>query len=182
MTPRLHPIGAALLFATLLPAPAAGQVERGDPIPLSQHATVAQAIGWGRVDVEYRRPVARGRDLFGELVPWGEIWTPSADSAVVLTTTTELAVAGESVPPGSYALWLVPRETGTWTLILSARARVFHAPYPGPESDVLRVDLPARDGEYFESVLFAFAWAEGPRAELQFRWGSTLLPIPLEVR
>jgi len=170
------------LAAAAIAAPGAAQVERGDPVPLSQYATVQQAVAWASLDVEYRRPVARGRQLFGQLVPWDEVWTPAADSAAVLTTTAPLEVGGRNVPAGSYSIWMIPRESGPWTLILSRQARVFHAPYPGADHDEIRIDLPTREGDHIESVLFAFAWAEGPRTELQFRWGTTVLPIPITVR
>ncbi|MDT8369393.1 MAG: DUF2911 domain-containing protein [Longimicrobiales bacterium] len=175
---------AILLFALALlsVSPLSGQVERGDPIPLSQHARVKQAVAWASIDLEYRRPVARGRELFGSLIPWDEAWTPAADSAVVFTTSAPLTVAGEPLAAGSYSLWLIPREAGPWTVIFSRNARVFHGPYPGPRRDALRVEVEPKRGEHVESVLFLFPWAEGPETELHFRWGETLLPIPITVR
>jgi hypothetical protein len=162
--------------------PLSGQVQRGDPIPPSQHATVSQAVAWGRLTLEYRRPVARGRELFGSLVPWDEPWTPAADSAVVFTTTTPLVLADQPLDAGSYSLWLIPRETGPWTVVLSRAARVFHAPYPGEASDALRVLIDPVHGAHVESVQFTFPWAEGERTELHLQWGTTVLAIPIRVR
>ena len=165
-----------------LATPVSAQVSRGDPVPPSQYATVSQAVAWSLLDVEYRRPVARGRELFGELVPWDEAWTPAADSAAVFTTTAPLLVADQPLDAGSYSVWLVPRDSGAWTLILSSAARVFHAPYPGASADALRVDLTPTTGEHVESVQFSFPWAEGQRTELHLRWGTTVLAIPIQVR
>src|SRR5688500_4055924 len=72
----------------------------------SQLATVSQLVGAARIDIVYRRPVARGRDLYGALVKWGVVWTPSADSAALLTTSTDLDVNGKRLPKGRYALWM----------------------------------------------------------------------------
>lgn len=170
-------IAAAQVIAA---SPVAGQ-EPGDPIPLSQHATVSQKLGSVEVHVEYRRPVARGRDVFGALVPWERTWTPSADSAAVLTLSGELLVAGHAVPAGSYSLWVVPRTPGRdWTLILSRAARVFHAPYPEGQ-DQLRVDLPATTGEHMETLALYFPVADRGRGVLTLHWAETVLPIPLEL-
>ena len=65
----------------------------------SQLGVVSQSIAGTRVEIVYRRPVARGRQLFGSLVPWGRIWTPSADSAARLTTCWA-AAAGERLSAG----------------------------------------------------------------------------------
>ncbi len=173
-----------LLIAVSAPlsGPLTAQVSRGDPIPPSQHATLSQAVGWARLSVEYRRPVARGRDLFGSLVPWAEPWTPAADSAALFTTTAPLDIGGQPLAAGSYSIWVVPRETGAWTVVFSNAARVFHAPYPGEASDALRIDVEPDQRPHVESVQFTFPWAEGERTELHLQWGTTALAIPILVR
>ena len=168
------------LFAVLMvPATPASAQER-DPIPLSQHQIVTQSIGWVDVEVEYRRPVARGRALFGALVPWNEEWTPSADSAMVVTVSDDVWIAGEPVPAGSYSLWLVPRENAAWTLILSNAARIFHAPYPGGR-DFMRVEVDAETGEHVETLQMAFPTVSGPEARLELQWGETRLPLRIRI-
>src|SRR5262245_41430193 len=72
--------------------------------PRSQLGTVSQLIAGTRVEVIYRRPVARGRALFGALVPYGRIWTPSADSAARFTVSTPVEINGATLPAGSYSL------------------------------------------------------------------------------
>lgn len=168
------------LLAALAPTLASAQEVDRDPIPLSQYQEVTQSLGWAQVKVEYRRPVARGRELFGALVPWGEEWTPSADSAAVLTFTEPVLVGGESVPAGSYSLWLVPREEGPWTVVLSDDARVFHAPYP-PGEDRLRIELHPEPSAHMEALAIHFPRVMGRDAILAVHWGETLVPIPLRL-
>lgn len=154
---------------------------REDPIPLSQYGKVVQRLGWVELEVEYRRPVARGRELFGALVPWDEEWTPSADSAAVLTLSDDVLLAGETVPAGSYSLWLVPRPPGQdWTLILSRAARVFHAPYPRGR-DLLRVDLSPGSGAHMETLGIYFPLVNRDRATLHIHWGETFLSVPVRL-
>src|SRR5579863_8856630 len=87
-------------------------------VPKSQLGTVSQLISGTRVEVVYRRPVARGRDLFGALVPWDRIWTPSADSAARITLNAPLEINGSRLAAGSYSIWSLPDST-SWTIIFN---------------------------------------------------------------
>ncbi len=89
--------------------------------PRSQAGGVRQSVAGTEVEIVYRRPVARGRALFGALVPWGRIWTPSADSAARLTVSRPVEVNGQPLPAGSYGVWAIPDST-SWTLVFSRAA------------------------------------------------------------
>ena len=159
--------------------PVAGQ-ER-DPIPLSQYQSVTQSVGWVDVTVEYRRPVARGRDLFGALVPFDEEWTPAADSAAIVTFTDDVWVEGTEVPRGSYSLWLIPRAAPqAWTVILSKAARVFHAPYPEGQ-DLLRLEVNTTMAPHVENLQISFPRVLGPEAWLHVQWGEVVLPLGIRI-
>lgn len=174
----IYGLGAFCALLIVVP-PVAGQ-ER-DPIPLSQYQRVTQAIGWVDVTVEYRRPVARGRALFGELVPFDRVWTPAADSAAVLTFSDDVWVEGEAVPGGSYSLWLIPRAAPqTWTVILSRAARVFHAPYPEGD-DLLRLEVRPASGAHVENLQVTFPQVIGPEAALHVQWGEVVVPLQLRI-
>src|ERR1041385_8180541 len=97
--------------------------------PRSQLGTVAQHIAGTQIDLVYRRPVARGRTLFGALVPWGQLWTPSADSAARLTVSGPIDVNGAALAAGSYAVWAIP-DSASWTIVFSSAASVFHLRRP----------------------------------------------------
>lgn len=144
-------------------------------IPRSQPATVSQQLAGTRIEIAYHRPVARGRALFGALVPWGRIWTPSADSAARLTLSGPVELNGTRVPAGRYALWMIPDSTA-WTVIVSAQADAFHLRYPQGQ-DVVRVTATPERGEHVETLLFAFPMADADSATLQMRWGTTVVPL-----
>ena len=110
--------------------------------PFSQRGSVTQTVAFTEIAVTYGRPVARGRVLFGELVPWDSVWHPGADSATGVSFDHGVLIEGQKVEAGEYSLWLVPREAGAWTFVLSRAAHVFHKPYPGSSLDALRVPIP----------------------------------------
>ena len=171
-----------LLLALLLAAAPLSAQRRlpDDQIPRSQLASVMQSVAGVEIEIVYRRPVARGRDLFGALVPYGRIWTPSADSAALITVSDDVEVNGQRLAAGSYAIWAIP-DAAEWTLIFSDLARVFHLRYPGAERDVLRVQARTETGEHVEALSFQVPLADADSAHLQMRWGTTVVPLSIRV-
>lgn len=150
-------------------------------VPFSQHGTVSQRVSHTSIVVEYNRPVARGRALFGALVKWDTIWHPGADSATRISFDKDVVLEGKPLSRGEYSLWLIPRAAAPWTLILSSASRVFHSPYPGAEKDVLRVDITPERGEHMEALAYYFPVVARDSVVLRMHWGETALPIRIRV-
>lgn len=150
-----------------------------ESIPKSQAASVTQQVAGARIEVFYHRPVARGRALFGSLVPWGRIWTPSADSAARFITSAPITVNGAALPAGSYTIWTIPDST-SWTVVFNSTPAAFHLRYPAG-NDVLRVRATPQQGPHVETLLFAFPSVDGDSATLHLHWGTTIVPLTLRV-
>jgi hypothetical protein len=146
-------------------------------VPRSQLGTVVQQVAAARIELLYRRPVAHGRSLFGALVPWGKIWTPSADSAARITVSAPVTVNGAALPAGTYGIWAIP-DSASWTIIFSGNAAAFHLRYPEGQ-DVLRVQSKPQRGDHVESLLFEFPMVDADSATLQLRWGTTIVPLTI---
>lgn len=131
--------------------------------------------------MRYGRPNARGRTLFGRLVPWGRPWNPGADSATTVALSRAVRVEGELLQAGSYSLWVVPDSAGPWTVIFSRAALVFHTPYPGTEHDALRVRSSPQTAPHMESLAILFPVARATDGVLELHWGTTLVSLRLEV-
>ena len=147
----------------------------------SQLATVTQIVDRAKIEIIYRRPVARGRELFGKHVPWNNTWTPSADSAAIFSTSADIDVAGSRLRAGRYALWMIPGPE-TWTVIFSTHQPVFHLNRPEPIDEVLRVRTKSHPGDHVESLAFSFPMVDADSAVLVMHWGRTVVPIPIKVR
>jgi hypothetical protein len=148
-------------------------------IPRSQHGAVTQQIATTRIHIEYDRPVARGRDLFGTLVPWGKIWSPSANNAAVITFSTDVRINEQPLAKGTYSLWAEP-DPARWTIIFNRAHPVFHLRYP-PAQDALRVTATPREGTHMETLAFYFSLADEKRGELVLHWGTVVVPLRLDV-
>jgi hypothetical protein len=166
------PIAVAVCLLTFQTGPAA-------QVPRSQHGSVSQQIAGTRITIEYDRPVARGRELFGALVPWGRIWSPSANSAAVVTFSTDLQVNSQALPAGTYSLWAEPNPD-RWTIVFSRVHPVFHTRYPQGQ-DALRVTSVPRQGAHMETLAFYFPVADDKRGELVLHWGTVVVPLKLDV-
>jgi hypothetical protein len=147
----------------------------------SQLGTVTQAVGPARIEIIYRRPVARGRELFGKLVPFGRIWTPSADSAALFVTSADLDINGSTLKAGRYALWMIPDST-EWSIVFSSAQPVFHLKLPEKSDEVLRVKSTAHSADHMETLGFYFPTADADSAVLNMHWGKTVVPMRIKIR
>ena len=164
------------VFATCIAFPSAG----AQGYPPSQRGSVTQMVAFTQVSIAYGRPVARGRALFGALVPWDDVWHPGADSATRITFNHDVVVEGRPLRAGEYSLWLIPREHAAWTVIFSSAAHVFHRPYPGADRDVLRVDVSPEQVSSVESLTIYFPSVLRDEASMRLHWGTTAVTLHIK--
>ena len=126
-----------------------------DQVAKSQAATVSQRVANTDITITYNRPVARGRTLFGALVPYEEVWDPGADQATAVAFSRDVQINAAQLAAGKYSLWMIPRAE-MWTVIFSKAADVFHTPYPGEAQDALRLDVRPELGPHMETLAFYF--------------------------
>jgi Protein of unknown function (DUF2911) len=93
------------------------------------------------IKTDYSSPRAKGRKIYGGLVPYGEVWRLGANEATTLVTNTNLTAGGKDIPAGSYTLFAVPSQD-KWTLVISKKTGEWGVPYPEGE-DFARADMKA---------------------------------------
>ena len=145
----------------------------------SQHGSVSQTVASTAITIEYNRPVARGRTLFGALVPYGRVWCPGADNCTTIQFSTDVKIDGRPLAAGTYSLWAEPQQD-KWTMIFNSAQPVFHTRYPA-DRDVLRVQSIPREGAQMETLAFYFPVVEGKHAELVLHWGTVVVPLAIDV-
>ena len=169
---RLGALCLALLFARPVQA----------QFPRSQHATVTQQIQGTAVSIAYNRPVARGRDLFGSLVPWGRRWHPGADSATTISFSKDVVIDGHSLAAGRYSLWTIPEAPPQpWTVIFNKGVGGWHTNYPGESQDALRLTVSADTASYMEALTYYFPLVDADSAVLRLQWGRVVVPMKITV-
>jgi hypothetical protein len=105
--------------------------------PSARHAEVIDGVP---VAVSFGRPSVRGRRVFGELVPWNEVWRTGADEATAIALGEDVLVEGRPLPAGVYALFTIPTE-GAWTVIFNRQAEQWGAYRYDEAQDALRVEV-----------------------------------------
>jgi hypothetical protein len=124
-----------VLFATLLTAQ---QDKAKRPSP---PATASFDLGGGKsITIDYSSPRAKGRKIFGEVVPFGKEWRTGANEATTFVTTSDLTVGSAAVPAGTYALYTIPNKD-KWTLIISKKIPNWGTQVPEAADELARVDM-----------------------------------------
>ena len=180
MRVRTKVIGTSVLLTILIALGAIGYIRYWpqDP-PASQHGIVQQQIGRTTVIVDYNRPVARGREPFGDLVAWGQMWTPSAERPATIRFSTDAQVNGQAIAKGNYAIWAQP-QMDAWTVIFSRDTSKDRLAYTEGQ-DALRLPATPRTGPQMETLAFYFPVVDGLAAELVLHWGRVVVPLQITV-
>jgi DUF2911 family protein len=141
MRKRLAVLAVGCLTMGLMAALGSAQKDKASRPSPPANATCALADG-KTITVDYSSPRAKGRKIFGGLVPYGEVWRAGANEATTFVTTADLMVGGAHVPAGSYTIFTIPNKD-KWTLIISKKTGEWGIPYPGADQDLARVDIKA---------------------------------------
>ncbi len=92
------------------------------------------------ITTDYSSPRAKGRQIFGGLVPYNEVWRTGANEATTFVTTANLTVEGKDVPAGSYTIFTVPAQD-KWTLIINKKTGEWGIPYHYESDELVRVPM-----------------------------------------
>lgn len=146
---------------------------------LSPFATVTQRVGFTDVRIEYSRPSARGRIVFGDLVPYGEIWRLGANASTKISIGEDITINDNyKLSPGTYSLFAIPGKN-EWTMIVSRRG-LWGAYNYLEADDVFRFQVtPETMKEKVETFTIQFANVCKNCAELQFMWDFTKVSLRL---
>ena len=129
--------------------------------------------------VLYSRPQTRDREIFGKLVPYGEVWRTGANEATELTLYQDMTVGGKKIKKGTYTLYTIPKEN-EWTIILNNSTNVWGAYDYHVEKDVARITVPVRKAPTdIEALSMAFEPTQNG-AELLIGWDDRYVKVPFK--
>jgi len=151
------------------------------PIPsLSPRAEVMQEVGAVEVRVDYARPAKRGRVIWGEVVPFDELWRTGANRATTLEVSGPVTIAGTAVDAGKYAIFTEPGEE-SWTMIINGNPNQGGTGSYDESLDVVRFEAKPVEGPTKERLTFAFHDVTDTSASLDLVWDGVRVGIPIEV-
>jgi hypothetical protein len=166
-----------ILIATISTFAVGQQIQMPQASPT---ATISQKIGLTDVSIEYSRPSTKGRKIFGELVPFGEVWRTGANAATIINFKNEAKVEGNIVPAGSYALYSIPGKT-EWTIILSKNTKLWGAVGYDAADDLVRFKVkPGKTGQKYETMEINFVDMTDTGATIALKWETTRVKFRIE--
>lgn len=172
-----------ILFLLVFLSFSIGYGQRLKAPALSPFSTMSQEVGLTKVQLEYSRPSAKGRKIFGGLVPFNKIWRTGANASTKITFLESVKISSQDIDPGTYAIYTIPRKD-FWTIIIHSniKLRSLAGNAYNAENDVFRFDVrPKVVDDYCETFTIQFASLTTNSLELQLIWENTLVTIPIEV-
>lgn len=168
---------ATISVALLVALPATAQERSNDSAKASPNAAVTQTIGTTQVSLTYGRPSVNDRVIFGDLVPYDEVWRTGANEATAITFSDDVLIEGEPVGAGTYSLYTVPGEE-TWSIIINDKLS-WGTQYDVSE-DVLRVEVDAEDSFFVEQMLIYFEDISSESGDMVIHWADTKVSVQIE--
>jgi hypothetical protein len=133
-------IGLLVCIGVVIATVAAKQDKSSRPSPPAK--AECKLAGGKTLIIDYSSPRAKGRKIYGDLVPYGKVWRAGANEATTFVTDTDLTVGGTAVPAGGYTMFVIP-NADKWTLVISRKTGEWGTAYPGPSEDLTRIDMKA---------------------------------------
>jgi DUF2911 family protein len=176
-TLRLRVAVSAVALMAVTGAVLAQQLDLPRPSP---NATVSQMVGVTKVSIQYSSPGVKGRKVWGELVPYGEVWRTGANENTTITFSTPVKIDGKELPAGTYGLQTIP-TAGDWTVIFSKDADLWGAFNYKPEDDALRIQVkPQTVADSLERMAFTFEDTTDTSSTVVLRWEKLRVPFTVE--
>lgn len=146
---------------------------------LSPRASVTQEFGSNNITIIYGGPQVKGRKVWGELVPWKQVWRSGADEATTVTFANHVLIEGQKLAAGKYTFFTIPTEN-EWTLVFNKSQYQWGAFYYSSDLDVLRVKVKPQPAEHEESVRYYFNYLSPTAAEMVLHWEKVKVSAKIE--
>lgn len=179
--PHIRPIALATALASLMPVTSTWAQQTVTGLPrVSPAARVSQVVGITEIEVSYHRPALREREIWGTLVPYGQIWRAGANENTTVRFSHDVKVEGKDLAAGTYGFHLQPNENGPWTAIFSQDHHAWGSYAYDSARDALRVDIEPRSATPQEQLVYRFDGGTTTGVTLILHWADQEVPIQIE--
>ena len=162
------------ILAVTIATTALAQIKTPRPSPKQ---SITQTVGVTDIAITYSRPGVKGRQIFGGLVPYGQVWRSGANQATQFAVSTDVTIEGQKLPAGTYSLHTIPGPD-SWTVIFNKDAGQWGSFSYDQAKDALRVTVkPEKAAHSAEWLEFHFPKVSTDEATLMLRWADVAIPI-----
>jgi hypothetical protein len=146
----------------------------------SPDATVSQTVGVTHITIDYSSPGVKDRTIWGELVPFGEVWRTGANEVTSITFDDPVKINGSELPAGTYGIHTIPAET-EWEIIFSKDTEIDAGSNYDAEKDALRIKVKPEEAPFVERMIFIFTNTTDSKTTANLWWEKLRVPFNIEV-
>jgi hypothetical protein len=146
----------------------------------SQHAVLTQRIGITDITINYHRPLVNGRKIWGDLVPYGQVWRAGANENTTIAFSDPVTIEGQPLDKGVYGLHMIPGEN-EWTVIFSHAATSWGSFTYKQAEDALRVTVKPQPADMHNALTYDFDKLTATSAVVELEWEKLAVPFKVDV-
>lgn len=147
----------------------------------SPDATVSQFIGVTKITIDYSSPAVKDRKIWGELVPFGQVWRTGANEATTITFSDAVSINGNELAAGTYGIHSIPNEN-EWKIIFSKDTPVDGGSTFEPKKEILRIMVKPEEHYFMERMTFLFTDVTNNSGNVELVWDKLKVSFKVEVK
>ena len=148
---------------------------------VSPSASLTQTVGLTDITIKYSRPGVKGRQIWGGLVPYGNVWRTGANEATTISFSDDVTINGQKLAKGTYSLHTIPNPN-EWTIIFNSVADQWGSYSYDPSKDALRIQVKPETAEYREWMGFEIPELSTDTAKIALRWEKLSVPFTVDTK
>ena len=168
-------------FLLLSSSIAFGQIQTPRISPSSE---LEQMVGLTEIEIEYSRPSMRGREVFGNLVPFGKVWRTGADNSTKISFDTDVIISGKTIQSGTYSIFSIPNKE-SWEIILYSDVELWGVPRDWSENKIVFSSMfdvkKLKKSNTVETFTISFNDLTNNDVNMSISWENTSVDIKIEV-
>ena len=151
---------------------------------VSPASEVEQMVGLTEIEIEYSRPSMRGREVFGNLVPFGKVWRTGADNSTKISFDTDVIISGKTIQSGTYSIFSIPNKE-SWEIILYSDVELWGVPRDWSENKIVFSSMfdvkKLKKSNTVETLTISFNDLTNNDVNMSISWENTSVDIKIEV-
>lgn len=167
-----------IILALLSPSVVFAQLSLPQASPL---AKVSQVVGLTEISVTYHAPSVKGRQIWGSLVPYGQVWRSGANQSTRIRFEDDVLIGGQRVPAGQYAFYTLPTDSANAFVILNRDTARWGTDGYNPQADLFRVPVGISAAPFTETLQYSFSNVQPDRIVLDLTWERRRITVPIQV-
>lgn len=146
----------------------------------SPMGTITQMVGLNNIKIEYSRPSVKGREIFGDVVPFEKVWRLGANAPTKLTTDKPITFGKETIKPGTYAIFAIPYKD-MWEVVINTDIEQWGAGNYDEKKNIVSMKVKTQKSEFTETLSISIQNITSTEGSIIIAWDKTKVEVPFSV-